>query len=119
MNYNNNILVKNIWLCSNIIKRGPSLYHPIDSINIPYMYYSNEHTYIHLHIRRNMVATISIVSSKLDDGEAIEICQILIGRYFHWSKYYPICSIFSTELRFISYVLFYKNSVYSRYDLSA
>ena len=66
----------------------------------------NEHTYIHLHIRRNMVAIISIVSSKLDDGEAIEICQILIGRYFHWSKDYPICSIFSTELKFIGYVFF-------------
>ena len=66
----------------------------------------NEHTYPHLHIRRNMVATISIVSSKLDDGEAIEICQILIGRYFHWSKDYPICSIFSTELKFIGYVFF-------------
>ena len=76
----------------------------------------NERTYIHLHIRRNMVATISIVSSKLDDGEAIEICQILIGRYFHWSKDYHISFISSTELRFISYVLFYKNIVDTKYD---
>ena len=53
-----------------------------------------------------MVARMSSVSSKLDDGEAIEICQILIGRYFDWSKDYPICSIFSTELRFTRYVVF-------------
>ena len=75
----------------------------------------NEHTYIHLHIRKNMVAIISIVSSKLDDGEAIEICQILIGRYFHWSKDYHICIISSTELSVISYVLFYKNLVYPKH----
>ena len=61
-----------------------------------------------------MVATISIVSSKLDDGEAIEICQILIGRYFHWSKDYHIFIVSNTELRVISYVLFYENSVYPK-----
>ena len=63
-----------------------------------------------------MVARMSSVSSKLDDGEAIEICQILIGRYFHWSKDYHISFISSTELRFISYVLFYKNIVDTKYD---